>query len=110
MRTARSRTSGEKRLDLLIAPSSQRLEPPQNSGRFILSLCTFIVGVANLVSDIFNIYWEALPSPTPAFTVMLLVRVAALWLVFINLRNASSLPEGMDRFNILLPFRKSSLS
>ena len=76
----------------------------------ILSLCTFIVGVANLVSDIFNIYWEALPSPTPAFTVMLLVRVAALWLVFINLRNASSLPEGMDRFNILLPFRKSSLS
>ena len=34
MRTARSRTSGEKRFDLLIAPSSQRLEPPQNTGRF----------------------------------------------------------------------------
>jgi hypothetical protein len=36
MRTARSRTSGEKRFDfLLMAPSSQSVEPPQNSGRFI---------------------------------------------------------------------------
>jgi hypothetical protein len=37
MRTARSRTSGEKRFDfLLMAPSSQSVEPPQNPGRFIL--------------------------------------------------------------------------
>ena len=35
MRTARSRTSGEKRFDfLLMAPSSQSLEPPQFPGRF----------------------------------------------------------------------------
>jgi transposase-like protein len=34
MRTARSRTSGEKRLDLFMAPFSQDLEPPQNPGRF----------------------------------------------------------------------------
>jgi len=34
IRTARSRTSGEKRFDLLMAPFSQRLEPPQNPGRF----------------------------------------------------------------------------
>ena len=38
MRTARSRTSGEKRFDfLLMAPSSQSVEPPQNPGRFITS-------------------------------------------------------------------------
>jgi hypothetical protein len=74
----------------------------------IMSLCTFIIGVANLLSDIFNIYWDVLASPTPAFTVMLLVRVTALWLVFINLRHASSLPDGADRFNILLPFRKTT--
>ncbi|MEY5029968.1 MAG: hypothetical protein RLZ63_2283 [Pseudomonadota bacterium] len=74
----------------------------------IMSLCTFIIGVANLLSDIFNIYWDVLASPTPAFTVMLLVRVTALWLVFINLRHASSLPDGVDRFNILLPFRKAT--
>ena len=34
MRTARSRTSGENLVDFLMAPSSQRLEPPQNPGRF----------------------------------------------------------------------------
>jgi hypothetical protein len=34
MRTARSRTSGENLFDLFMAPSSQRLEPPQNPGRF----------------------------------------------------------------------------
>jgi hypothetical protein len=36
MRTARSRTSGEKRFDfLLMAPSSQSVELPQNPGRFM---------------------------------------------------------------------------
>ncbi len=34
MRTARSRTSGENFVDFLMDPSSQRLEPPQNPGRF----------------------------------------------------------------------------
>lgn len=32
---ARSRTSGENLFDLFMAPFSQRLEPPQNPGRFI---------------------------------------------------------------------------
>ena len=73
----------------------------------IVMLCGFIVGVANLLSDIFNIYWETLPNPTPVFTVMLLLRVTALWLVFISLRNVARLPEGSDRFNILLPFRRA---
>jgi hypothetical protein len=37
MRTARSRTSREKRFDiLLMAPSSQSVQPPQNPGRFTL--------------------------------------------------------------------------
>ena len=34
MRTARSRTSGEKFADFFMAPSSQRFEPPRNPGRF----------------------------------------------------------------------------
>ena len=33
-RTARSRTSGENLFDLFMAQSSQRVEPPQNPGRF----------------------------------------------------------------------------
>jgi len=35
IRTARSRTSGENLFDLFMAPFSQKLEPPQNPGRFI---------------------------------------------------------------------------
>ena len=38
MRTARSRTSGENLFDLVIAPSSQVLEPPQKPGRFTGSI------------------------------------------------------------------------
>ena len=34
MRTARARTSGENLFDFFMAPSSQRLEPPQIPGRF----------------------------------------------------------------------------
>src|SRR5690606_23690795 len=35
IRTARSRSSGEYRVDVFfMAPSSQRLEPPENPGRF----------------------------------------------------------------------------
>jgi hypothetical protein len=40
MRTARSRTSGEYLVDLFIAPSSQRLEPPENPGRFTVQSVT----------------------------------------------------------------------
>ena len=42
MRTARSRTSGEHLVDFLMAPSSQRLEPPQNRGRFNFAGLTHI--------------------------------------------------------------------
>ena len=40
MRTARSRTSGENLFDLVMAPSSQTLEPPQIPGRFRCGLTT----------------------------------------------------------------------
>jgi hypothetical protein len=44
IRTARSRTSGEKRFDfLLMAPSSQSVEPPQNPGRFKYDSCVVVI-------------------------------------------------------------------
>ena len=46
MRTARSRPSGKQRFDfLLMAPSSQSVEPSQNPGQFTLPSCL------NLASD-----------------------------------------------------------
>ena len=47
MRTARSITSGEYRIDFFMAPFSQELEPPENPGRFKVfldSLEGFVVG------------------------------------------------------------------
>src|SRR5262249_2599543 len=38
IRTARSRTSGQNRLGLVMAPSSQGLEPPGNPGRFTANI------------------------------------------------------------------------
>src|SRR5690606_19239373 len=43
-RTARSRTSGENLLFLLMAPFSQRLEPPQNSVRFNAKTLNTLLG------------------------------------------------------------------
>src|SRR5690606_39947494 len=40
-RTARSRTSGENLLFLLMAPFSQKLEPPQNPGRFSIASSSY---------------------------------------------------------------------
>ena len=67
----------------------------------------FLLGISNLVSDVFNVYWEKLTQPSAALTLVLMARVFVLWLVYICMRNATRLPEPGDRFNILLPFRRS---
>ena len=48
MRTARSRTSGENLFDFFMAQSSQRFEPPQNTGRFKTLLPSLGVSQQNL--------------------------------------------------------------
>src|SRR5690606_17785257 len=57
-RTARSRTSGENLLFLLMAPFSQKLEPPQNSVRFILIEQPAIELFAELGWETANLYGE----------------------------------------------------
>ena len=66
-----------------------------------------LVGVVNLVFDLFTVYPEKLANPTPSFTVLMVLRLLALWCVYITVRNASRLPELKDRANLLLPFRSS---
>ena len=52
MRTARSRTSGENLFNLLfMAPSSQRLEPPQNTGRFKVNLLALFLICSKFIAD-----------------------------------------------------------
>lgn len=66
-----------------------------------------VLGVGNLVFDLFTVYPEKLADPTPSFTLLLALRLVALWCVYITVRNASRLPEVKDRANLLLPFRSS---
>ncbi len=71
----------------------------------LVFMVSLILGISNLISDIFNIYWEQLANPPTTLTLTLLIRVLALWLCFLCVRNASRMPEPNDRFNPLLPFR-----
>jgi hypothetical protein len=63
------------------------------------------MGSVNLVFDLFTVYPEKLANPTPGFTLLMLVRLAALLFLFIGVKNASRLPRGFDRINLLLPFK-----
>jgi hypothetical protein len=66
-----------------------------------------LVGLVNLLFDLFTVYPEKLANPTPSFTVLMALRLLAIWCVYLMVRNASRLPELKDRANILLPFRPS---
>ena len=72
----------------------------------IVFFCGFLIGSANLVSDLFSVYAEQLRTPTPGLTVQLLVRILVLWLVYVSIKNMSRLPERKYRMNIFLPFKK----
>lgn len=66
----------------------------------------FLIGCVNFAFDLFNIYAEILAKPTPRTTLMLILRLVALWFLFLSVRNASRLPDLKDRVNILLPFKR----
>lgn len=65
-----------------------------------------LVGSVNFVFDLFNVYAERLSQPTPRLTLLLLLRLTALWFLYLSIRNISRLPAGLDRFNLLLPFKR----
>ena len=64
-----------------------------------------VLGLGNLLFDLFTVYPEKLADPTPSFTVLLSLRLVALWCVYLTVRNASRLPAPKDRANLLLPWR-----
>ena len=64
-----------------------------------------LLGLVNLLFDLFTVYPEKLANPTPTFTVLMALRLLAVWCVYLTVRNASRVPDVKDRANILLPFR-----
>lgn len=73
----------------------------------IVFFCVLLVGSVNFVFDLFNVYAEQLAQPTPLLTLMLLMRIMVLGLIYVSVKNASRMPEGKDRINILLPFKSN---
>lgn len=68
----------------------------------------FITTCVNFVFDLFNVYGEVIAHPTPRTTLMLILRLMALWFVYLNVKNSSRLPDVKDRLNIMLMFRKDA--
>jgi len=65
-----------------------------------------LVTCVNFVFDLFNVYAEVIAHPTPRTTLMLILRLIALWFVYLNVKNSSRFPDTKDRMNVLLMFRK----
>lgn len=68
----------------------------------------FLVACVNFVFDFFNVYANVIANPTPRTTFMFILRLIALWFVYLNIKNSGRLPDIKDRMNLLLPFRKSA--
>jgi len=66
-----------------------------------------VLGVVNLLFDLFTVYPEKLANPNPLFTLLMVLRLLALWCIFLAVRNVSRLPDVKDRANLLLPFRST---
>lgn len=65
-----------------------------------------LLGLTNLVFDIFTVFPERLASPTPLFTLFLLLRLCCLWVIFMSVKNASRIPPMHDRLKLALMFRR----
>lgn len=72
----------------------------------IVFSAALLIGLTNLISDIFTVYPERLANPTPFFTVFLLVRITLLWVFYMAIKNASRMPDLKDRANLFLPFKR----
>ncbi len=64
-----------------------------------------LLGIVNLLLDLFSLYPYRLSHPNAQFTVLMGIRLLALACVFLNARNAGRLPDRKDRLNLLL-FRR----
>ena len=64
------------------------------------------LSVVNTMFDIFTIFPELLAKRSPFFTAIIVIRVAVILLVLSLVMNRHRLPEGRDRLNLLLPFKK----
>jgi hypothetical protein len=71
----------------------------------LTALVAWLLGLIQLVFDLFFAYAPALANPTPELTLSILARVAMLWLLFLNIAHARGLPPPYQRFDAWLPWQ-----
>jgi len=65
-----------------------------------------LMGCVNFVFDLFNVYAEVIARPTPRVTVLLMLRLTALWFLYLSIKNSSRMPDLKDRMNLWLMFKR----
>lgn len=73
----------------------------------LVCIAFLLVGTVNLVSDVFNVYFEIIGKLDPKLTFVIILRLTALYFVFLNFKNCHRIPVGTDKLNPFLPFKKS---
>jgi hypothetical protein len=66
-----------------------------------------VASVFNLVFDLSIFYAERLTMQDPKTTFFILVRVILSYMLYVSMRNSYRMPQGRDKWNIFLPFKKS---
>ena len=65
-----------------------------------------IVGSINFLTDLFTLYPERLASPSPLFTLNVMLRLVVIWFLFVTIKNLGRRPPRADKYNFLLPLRR----
>jgi len=61
----------------------------------------------NLLFDISVFYSEKLTHQDAKITFILMGRIFVSYILFLSMRRAHRIPQGRDKWNIFLPFKKS---
>ena len=65
-----------------------------------------VASVFNLIFDLSVFYAERLTVQDAKTTLFILVRVILSWMLYVSMRNSYRMPQGIDKWNPLLPFKK----
>jgi hypothetical protein len=72
----------------------------------LYSFGLLIISIVNFLFDMVLIFPERLSNPTTLFTINLMLRLIAIWCLYLNLRNCNNIPNMRDRFSIKFSFSK----
>jgi hypothetical protein len=67
----------------------------------------FALSLFNLLFDISVFYSEKLTHQDARITFILMGRIFVSYILFLSMRRAHRIPQGRDKWNIFLPFKKS---